>query len=967
MIGLEKVAEEFLVKERGKWITRIKRMKNINILQFDGRLFISEEDYKKLKRNKENKFPYDVEIPEGYLTRNEAVDKYGISYSSLRNHEKSGQIKVVKNKNISLLEIKSIEELINDISNIEELKKDDNWIKLSSLLKNKYYDRVTSTIRRNNFKDNVKKMNSGKKQDIFLTKKLYEEIIEGKYIIITEKHEATKVLPEDVNEIIKKLLLNVGVQSAAVKGKLKKLISLEELSKHSKLEIEDIRYNINESEVDINIVNENNKEYIFQYDIENILKFSGYYSLKRLAKVSTIPEETVLSNFKMVNVLKDYMSFKIFKTVYVSIEGIEETLKKYSKIYIATLNLDGILEERAKLLRDELPKTKELAIKFITNKKNCHRKEFGEDKAEFTRIINSVDAFISCLEKEIYLCDSDYLVNLISDTDFIKKGYRPFVCQFVNYVKKELKNKCIYENQFGLSLIQQYTTKKEGEIERIYDKETWAKYYTILKDIDKHIVNSIKNYRYAQTWLYCILNLSVTWRKKNIIISLPRINLEEVGIYDFKWFNEKNDFTLNMANLVLRQIKFSLDGVIAYKNKRNLHFNIPLSLKIPTAIAFVISEIHCRENKKELLLYELNRADTRKTDFKKMFNDDTLVDFKNLKCTRSIISYGYSHAIDTMGGVPAAYKIYSNRRSHSDSERRITNVTGDHYLVLDDLGGGAKEFMFHIIERGAFGFMYYKLFECLLEEETFNNITQQDMTKSIKEVSENVDAITLENLSSKIVGDGNNDQLNMFSVIWGKTLINNINKDKIVKNKDIFLDEMVKLYRDKAKELVGDSEELERFITKKYKDINELINSLKNEEFKFKDSLEKIVSGSNCCYSKDTSCIFDKIDREKKCPYNYVYIGGSSCIGCKYNLTTVYSLYEVSDRLDELLIKIENKGSIGDEEIIKNSYIIKNYLSIIIEAVVHFQDQDFIEGFIDLKNFKKRIINLKNINRVITI
>ncbi|NFL30617.1 hypothetical protein FDB92_05610 [Clostridium butyricum] len=966
VIELEDAAKEINPKCYKYFMKKLKTLNNINIFDKNGKLFITKNDFEKLKRNKASKIPYHIDIPNGYASRNEAVKKYNINYNSLRHNEEKGIIKTAISGGIAFLEKESIEKHIEFLKYIEKINNDDNWIKVSSLRGKPYYDRISYTVRRNDFKNDLIKIGIGRTAEFFITRKLYKEIINGKHKIIVTSQHKKKILKDDIEGIITKLLIETGVNSIRQKAKMKQLIKVKEISELSGIDYEEIiesrRYFNGE------IVKEQNIEYMYRYDIENIMKNFGYYSIKKLSKICGISFSTLIRDFNIANFLGIYINFKIDKDFFVDINGVEIILKEFSKNYIATLTLDEIYRERMKLFPDEFFKTYKLADEFIVKKKrNCYR-PYGEDTTSYNRVINSIENLVNYLDKEIFEYSAEELLKLVSNTNIVKRGYQAHVCQFINYVKRKMRNDCEYNKVFGLTLLTQYKIEKgENYLEKIYDKETWSKYYILLKDIDKHIVNAIKDPRYAQSWLYCILNLSVTWRKKNIILSLPRIKLQEIGVYEFEWFSSKNVFTYSMAELVLNQIKFSLDGVIAYKNRRHLHINIPMSLKIPTAIAFIICEIHCREKSKDNIMYELAQSDIRKSDYKKLFEDDKLLNFENLKCTRSIISYGFSHAINTIGTVPAAYKIYSNRRSHSDSEQKITNVTGDHYIALDGIENGAKEFMFHVVERGAFGFMYYKLFKCFFDKKDFENISQEQLTDLTKYSDQILNPRTLENIADKFIENDRINKLSIFEILWYSSIIKNKEKRDLSSKSNIFLAIMIDLYKKQSEDLLGKSDEFKTFVDEKYLQLDAEIEDILKNKISTSKIIDNILNGSNCCYSKDTNCIFDRIERKELCPYKYEDNGGKSCVGCKYNLLTVYALNEINEKMQTLLDKIQKKSYFTKEEIRKNSYILKNYVSIILEASVHFKNEEFLSNYINLKMIKTKIYKLKSEGKIINI
>ena len=172
MVEITEAAIQFGLKKTNdinKLINRIKKIKSITLFYEGNKIFISDDDCQKLKRNRENNIPYSIEIPEGYLTRNEAAKKYEISYNALRQQEKNGVVKIVRVQGISLLEELSIQSLKKNIEMIKLIEKDNNWIRLSSLYKkSKKYDKVSITLNRNEFKNRVIIMKYGKKIEKFI-------------------------------------------------------------------------------------------------------------------------------------------------------------------------------------------------------------------------------------------------------------------------------------------------------------------------------------------------------------------------------------------------------------------------------------------------------------------------------------------------------------------------------------------------------------------------------------------------------------------------------------------------------------------------------------------------------------------------------------------------------------------------------------------------------------------------------
>lgn len=480
-------------------------------------------------------------------------------------------------------------------------------------------------------------------------------------------------------------------------------------------------------------------------------------------------------------------------------------------------------------------------------------------------------------------------------------------------------------------------------------------------NIDNHIFQAINDYRYSQVWLYCILNLSLTWRMKNILLSIPNISLEEVGILDFQWFQEKNKFTLKLADSIIEQLRFSLDGIVAFKNKNNLHIAIPISLKIPTAIALVLCEIHRRTNNKEKVFYELVRRKPTRVDYKKIFrNHEELYDFTNLKCTRSIMTYGYSNAVNNIGKSSVAYSINTYGRSHKKVANNLSNTTYQ-YFRLDTLDGGAKEYMYHIMERGSFGFLYYKILQCLINQNEMKEYTLEDVTEIIESTKLSISPLTIEHSTSELIKNDNEYMQNTNDIRFMQ-LVSHLQSKKIDVNDIDNL--LIQIYKQNAKELLGESQEIEAYIDKRCREIITSIQKLSENKCDFNEMLKNIAEGNNACFTEYSNCIYDKLERKEKCPYKNSSV--ESCIGCKNNLPRVYSLYEVSARLNKLLDKIISNNEYNKNIYRLNCHLIKMYLSIVIEAKTSFKKYgNYIDNIVNLKEIKKKLLCLKDNNKIL--
>lgn len=341
--------------------------------------------------------------------------------------------------------------------------------------------------------------------------------------------------------------------------------------------------------------------------------------------------------------------------------------------------------EKFKMLVDTIPELEkkkyeftiktysEFAIKYLT-------------KSHAIRIMTIVNTLINTLQfiidnicKDICNVNDEEIYGLLVEET--KVGNQIFISKYLKY----LNNNYDEEIQFCLNnkVILKHNQKN---VDDFYSFDEWSLFVKYLCDLDTHIVKAFKNKAYAKYWLFFILHLSLTWRK-NDITSFPALDFLELDGYDLNWFYE-NEFTMEDAMYIIFNTKLFVEQYYTHKTNTKLHFNIGLSMIIPTAIALLIMELwRRRENSEYLLIKKSIKEETihklfdgRMDNFASRKANRTLLSFVNEKADEldmtksvSIASYMRSHKMDYYNTSDST-KVYL-KSTYSDKELHFVSKT----------------------------------------------------------------------------------------------------------------------------------------------------------------------------------------------------------------------------------------------------------------------------------------------------
>ncbi|NHC43443.1 hypothetical protein G6549_26705 [Bacillus sp. MM2020_1] len=481
------------------------------------------------------------------------------------------------------------------------------------------------------------------------------------------------------------------------------------------------------------------KKHIQVFNVKGLgLRTSKYY-LEEYLKKDEIPlEQLAMEMGKKVNVLQPYIEsgelkkLASYKRHYLRRKDADEFKFSLTAIRIKYFNTDNFqdLFNDVILFLQNTTEFKETVDLFnIWARNRINQSKLKKKINLVNRLLNSFISLISNMDKELFFYTDDELKVLFKtllDSHFFS------LYLFLNYCK--IKRKCNFNGDYiGRN-------KKNKEV-KPYTKKEWCNLTLDVLDIEKHFEKAIESKKYAEIWLWTLIQFSLDWRKEDLK-EIKQINLDIVGIDCFEWF-DFNTVTLEIAHTILKTVERSLKGVKASKNKEELIFVVPFIFEMPTALAIILCELHRRLiNKDEIKLITSN---FRKKDLCAFFGEE-LPEFSNRKCSKTLTTYGWETAVKKGKGA-LAYWLGGFARSHKH-KIDIPNPVTQIYIFTKNTDASVEEMALHAFERGIFGWQVKVMIDTLNNHEPLNLI---EMTKAIGDVNRAYSPMMVDSLSKYAV------------------------------------------------------------------------------------------------------------------------------------------------------------------------------------------------------------------------
>lgn len=493
------------------------------------------------------------------------------------------------------------------------------------------------------------------------------------------------------------------------------------------------KYYLNDLRIDYNV------------DIDRInfnKKIEKYFIIKKdekLHKKCYIEAEETYVNNVMLKIKQEIEFSKLKNPIEKYKYAVDKMFWKYKKDFNFTINTFT-----------------EFTIKHL----NQSKKEKNESGVACTVL----EFILTSLTKDICYVDNAEITKLLS-----RKAAYGKQCYLVNYLKFLKQN---YESSITFTIDTKIKTiRRVKDKNDFYTDEQWFQYKKYLCNIDLHIINAFNNKMYAKYWLYFLLHFSLAWRK-NDILNFPRLENLDVDRYTLDWFYN-NDFTFDDAFYIISNSKLVAEQYYTQKTESKLHFNIPVSLMIPTAIALIICEQWARKNEFNSLFGTKNI----RTKYINKFFEDNMNGFSSLKANRTLLSLANKTASELE--ISQAVTVASYMRSHKISYSNTSDTTKV-YLKSTYDESELHSITTNLFEKGAFGWLFDYAISCFSEKEKIN--------------LKSYEIEVLEDTSDYLLNQNTNKVLNELMSYTKDELVKILNGERASKQENVYC---IKNYCDK--------------------------------------------------------------------------------------------------------------------------------------------------------------------------
>ncbi|MFJ7738753.1 hypothetical protein ACIQ2D_20795 [Lysinibacillus sp. NPDC097287] len=507
----------------------------------------------------------------------------------------------------------------------------------------------------------------------------------------------------------------------------KGLVNIEEASKHLNMPLEVMQ--MLWSKKHIKSFTENAKGVRTHVAYLDEYKQRGLIPLEQLA----MEINTSLSIIRKFFTSDDYILLPDNKKdYYITREKADELINSYAAIqikhnynnHLAETNYHQFFEDSITYFKSKsiINLTVDLYNKWATKKIKKSTQSLKKITLDYLRVL---EVLASQLTKELMEYTDLELKQLFES--FPKNQARKII-QFLDYCKGKVD--CTFSGD--------YVFKKTiyGDANEAYTKEEWKMLIHHVLDVTKHFENAVEKREYANTWLFCLLHFSLAWRRSDMF-SFKAISLNQVGIDNFEWFNE-HTFNLEDAQNILKIVERSMQGYLARKNKEKTVFVIPFIFEMPTALAFILSELH-RQNENansEILVKNISAKNIN--DF---FGED-LPKFKSKMSNKTLMTYGWETAVKNGKGA-LAYWLGGFSRSHTHNIAMPNSIT-QVYLVTRNTDVDVEEMARHAFDRGIFGWQVKVMIDAINENEP---MSLEEMTTAITNINKEYSPVMINELS----------------------------------------------------------------------------------------------------------------------------------------------------------------------------------------------------------------------------
>ncbi|MDN4081286.1 hypothetical protein QYF52_25510 [Paenibacillus polymyxa] len=356
-----------------------------------------------------------------------------------------------------------------------------------------------------------------------------------------------------------------------------------------------------------------------------------------------------------------------------------------------------------------------------------------------SRIKAAYETVISKLPKNFLDLSEEEIRNILQD-ESLPISYRTCANQFFHYCFQTLGIK--REKLFVITQKGKHSTEKD-----IYEPEIYLEYVQYVKKVQLHTREAIKSQSYSNMWLFTLMHLMDAWRPSDIVNELPTLDLDELGIHHLEWFIA-NVLSVEQAQQIVNQVYIKTRHSSASKTKVLLTFLVPLDMTLAAGTAFLINELHRRENQDSFLMQTLltNVLNVKKPTQRHLaffkFNEK-LKNFKSLVMIRSTMTYLFNSIIDSAPDPELALSYTMSLRSHQRPDSTAT------YVQSTNRDGSINHVSVNLLNCGHFGWLFNFMIRQILTTQELHP-TFEERTLLISSIRQDLTPIQLENWAAFI-------------------------------------------------------------------------------------------------------------------------------------------------------------------------------------------------------------------------
>lgn len=463
-----------------------------------------------------------------------------------------------------------------------------------------------------------------------------------------------------------------------------------------------LRTMVRSPKVEISAIKNNlkNTYYLLKNDVYTFKNFLDdiphkYYTAKQIVEkynVSYAYVQKLLSEH-LVDKIKWVLLIKQLERV-ILIADFEEFYASYDKYRTEkTIDPQTIFHNAVASITSptHLSTTKAFYLDFVSLKQNTSRASM-ECQRMFAREFAFLYQTLMSLDKELFLFSDNevkWFLRITTNTN-----QRKNLVSFLLYLQERVQTE--YREKYRVASKQRVARHKD-----IYSLDEFVAIEKYLSNIEFHLLEALKDRRYAVTWFYTSLHLTNAWRSSDFL-RLPSTDISLINVNDFQWFYDGIRLTVEQSQRIVSTLAHT--RLIVSKTGALNRFLVNQDMLVPIATMIVVCELH---RKKENDQFPLTTGNNNYTLIKNKLSSffPSHIKFSSMKMNRSFMTHLFYKASESSNSMGVALDLAQQTRRHRKKDSTAI------YIQSTDKDGPIGNATLNLCNRGHFGYLYNLLIE----------------------------------------------------------------------------------------------------------------------------------------------------------------------------------------------------------------------------------------------------------------